>query len=206
MSSEGTFFVVDGPEGCGKSTQVRMLRDHLEDRGHSVTTVRDPGGTPVGERIRKILLHPNISEISPKTEMFLYLASRTQLVKDRIRPALEEGDIVISDRFFSSTFAYQGIAGGVGEDVVTELNEVATEGLEPEVLFLLDLPVEDGRERLEEEDRMEGKTEAYHRRVREGFSMMRNRYPERVISIDARQSIQEIGEKIVSEAKTRLSE
>lgn len=205
MTDKGRFFVVDGPDGCGKSTQVRKLQINLEKRGYEVKTVRDPGGTPVGEEIRQVLLNPKIDRMSVKSELFLYLASRTQLVQEEIIPALERGVHVISDRFFPSTFAYQGIAGNIGEEKTIALNEFATGDLVPDCTFLLDVSVEEGRSRLQSEtDRMEEKTDQYHMKVRKGFQRLRERYPDRTISIDGSQSIQYIAEYIVEEACNRL--
>ncbi len=170
----GRFVVIDGGEGCGKSTQIRLLAEHLQAQGKAITVTREPGGTPVGERIRDLLLDPAHPEMDPVTEVLLFCASRAQHCRELILPALERGEIVLCDRFSESTAAYQGFAGGLGFDLVRQVNDVATGGLEPDLLVILDIdPVEGLRrkagEHAHDADRIEKLSLGFHQRVREGF-------------------------------------
>ena len=168
------FIVIDGVEGCGKSTQINLLAEHLRAQGREVVVTHEPGGAPVGERIRELLLDPEYPEMTPLTEMMLFCASRAQHCEQVIRPALEAGRIVLCDRFASSTAAYQGYAGGLGLDTVEAVNAIATGGLEPDLLIILDLDPEIGLRRkfgddAQAADRIEEKSLEFHRKVREGF-------------------------------------
>lgn len=170
MNSRASFYVLDGPDGCGKTTQVKRLANYLRSTGRDVKTFTDPGGTPIGDRIRELLLDPQFSEMTSETELFLYMASRAQLVRQKLGPALEQGTTVVMDRFYHSSVAYQGYAGMIGRDHVLKMVEVAVGDIVPDLVFLLDLPAEKGLERTgTEPDRMEEKSLAYHREVRRGF-------------------------------------
>jgi len=167
----GGLIVFEGPEGAGKSTQLRLLADWLGQRGHDVVAVREPGGTIVGDEIRRILLDP-ASDIVPRTEALLFMASRAQLVEREIRPALDSGAIVLVDRFFLSTYAYQGDGRGLSEDELRAANRMSTSGLVPDRTLLLTLPPEDGLARAMrrgEHDRMERAELAFHQRVARAF-------------------------------------
>lgn len=164
--------VFEGPEGSGKSTQLRLLADWLGQRGHDVVAVREPGGTVVGDEIRRIVLDP-ASDIVPRAEALLFMASRAQLVEREIRPALDAGSIVLVDRFFLSTYAYQGDGRGLAEDDLRTANRMATSGLVPDRTLLLALPAEDGLARAVrrgERDRMERAELAFHERVSAAFT------------------------------------
>src|SRR3954471_18367609 len=155
--TRGILIVFEGPEGAGKSTQLRLLADWLWQRGHKVVAVREPGGTVIGDEIRRLLLDP-ASEMVPRTEALLFMASRAQLVEREIRPALDSGAIVLVDRFFLSTYAYQGDGRGLSEDELRAANRMSTSGLVPDRTLLLTLPPEDGLARAMrrgEHDRME---------------------------------------------------
>jgi len=166
----GKFIVVDGPDGAGKSTQVRLLGDWLAGQGLPVARVRDPGGTAIGEQIRGILLNTANGAMGVGCEMLLYLASRAQLYEECIGPALAAGKVVLSDRWVSSTCAYQGAAGGLGMEAVMRVAEAALPRTWPDLTVILDAPSEVGLGRIGRGwDRMEGKGPAFHRRVREAF-------------------------------------
>ena len=163
--------MLEGPEGAGKTTQLRLLADWLAARGLNVVAVREPGGTVVGDEIRRILLDP-ASDIVPRAEALLFMASRAQLVEREIRPALERGDVVLVDRFFLATYAYQGVGRGLPEGELQVANALATQGLKPDLTMLMMLPVEDGLSRAiqrGERDRMERAELAFHERVAHAF-------------------------------------
>ncbi len=173
--------MIDGPDGCGKSTQVKLLQTYLRKQSKRVLVVRDPGSTPISEGIRKILLNPCYKEMTPLTELFLYFASRAQLVEQVIKPSLRKDTIVICDRFLSSTIVYQGYAGNIGAKKVSDLWCLATGGFEhhsdrasePDITIILDVPPEKGFERIRNSrssnDRMEQKALLFHKKVRQGF-------------------------------------
>lgn len=166
----GRFVVLDGPDGCGKSTQTRMLADWLHGQGVATASFRDPGTTVIGEKIREILLSPAHEAMTTPTEVLLYMAARAQLWAEDIAPALEQGRCVLLDRWLSSTCAYQGYAGGFGMDTVVAIATDALERIWPDLTVVLDVDVETAAERLHRElDRMELKGQSYHRHVREGY-------------------------------------
>lgn len=179
----GKFIVFDGNEGCGKSTQARLLRDHLESRGQHVLLVHDPGATRIGELIRKILLNPDHTEMAMRCEMLLYMASRAQMMTEKIRPALAEGKVVISDRFVSSTLAYQLGGDGLTADEIRAVGKIAINNRWPDLTIILDLPVESSWARVRPKfslfpddptagmdlDRIEQRSMAYHETVRQNY-------------------------------------
>jgi dTMP kinase len=167
----GLLVVLEGPEGAGKTTQLRLLADCLGSHNQKVVAVREPGGTVVGDEIRRILLDPS-SDITPRAEALLFMASRAQLVEREIRPALESGAIVLVDRFFLATYAYQGVGRNLPERELQQANLMATQGLKPDLTMLLMLPVEQGLARAiqrGERDRMERAELAFHERVAHAF-------------------------------------
>ncbi len=180
------FFSFDGIDGVGKTTQIQLFREWLQSRGHSVVVCRDPGSTPLGERIRELLLARSEIALGMRAEMLLYMAARAQLVDEVIRPALSDRKSVIADRFLLANIAYQGYAGGLGRDVLCEVGRVATDGLTPTLTFLLDLdPVVAAQRRDREPDRMEQRGNEFLRRVRQGFLAEAERCPESIVVIDA---------------------
>lgn len=168
--SAGRFIVLDGPDGCGKSTHTRLLTDWLLARGAAAVRYRDPGATVIGERIREILLSPAHDAMTTPTEVMLYMAARAQLWAESIGPSLKAGQCVVLDRWLSSTCAYQGHAGGFGMDKVIAIASDALERVWPDLTIVLDVDLATATERLGGElDRMELKGDMYHRKVREGF-------------------------------------
>ncbi len=166
----GWFIVLDGPDGCGKSSQGRMLMDWLQGRDVAVVGFRDPGTTTIGEKIRDILLSRAHEAMTTPAEVLLYMASRVQLWAECIRPALQEGKCVVLDRWLSSTCAYQGYAGGFGVDKVIDIARDSLERVWPDLTIILDIDLKTAARRLNRElDRMEQKGDGYHARVREGF-------------------------------------
>jgi dTMP kinase len=164
------FIVLDGPDGCGKSTQAMLLVKWLTEQGVEVETFREPGGTAIGEKIREILLNPEHVAMSTQTEVMLYMAARVQLWNEKIKSALESGSCVVLDRWLSSTCAYQGWAGNFGVDNIIKLATDCLEKPWPDLTIILDVDLETAAKRLDSQlDRMEQKSEGYHQKVREGF-------------------------------------
>ncbi len=185
----GLFLSFEGGEGSGKSLQTRNLTRWLEERGREVVLTREPGGTPAGERIRDILLHAKETPLAPEAQVLLYSAARAQLVRDVIRPALDAGRIVIADRYFDSTLAYQGYGHGVSLDAIRDVTALAVAGLVPERTFLLDVPVETGLGRsgwhaAAKWDRFEVLATDFHERVREGYRRLAAADPRRWIVVN----------------------
>lgn len=194
------FLSLDGIDGVGKSTQMRLLVDRLEAQGRRVVTCRDPGSTPLGESLRELLLHSGDDRpIGPRAEMLMYMAARAQLVDEVIRPALQSGACVVSDRYLMANLVYQAHAGGLSREAVAAVGAVATDNVMPDRVFLLDLdPEAADKRRGREPDRMESRGSEYRRRLREGFLAEAKADPQRVTVIDATQSIEAIHEAIRS--------
>ncbi|MCK4960638.1 MAG: dTMP kinase [Planctomycetes bacterium] len=194
----GRFIVLDGPDGCGKSTQTDRLCRWLKGQGATAATFRDPGATAVGEKIREILLDPVHESMGADVEVLLYMAARAQLWKEKIGPALERGECVVMDRWISSTCAYQGCAGGFGVEKVIRLGGDCLERVWPDVTIILDVDPDTAKGRMDRElDRMEQKGADYHRRVREGFLELA-RTVDSVVKVDATDSIEAVHENIIS--------
>ena len=187
------FYSFDGIDGAGKSTQLNLFCEHLRAAGEEVVVCRDPGSTPLGERIREIVLHADESvSIGGRTEMLLYMAARAQLVEEVIRPALATGQTVVSDRYLLANVVYQGHAGGLDVDELWQVGAVATGGLAPDLTFLLDMPEELAAARLGSDlDRMESRGDEYRRKLRAGFLAEAERN-ERIIVVAADREIDEI--------------
>jgi dTMP kinase len=194
------FLSLDGVDGAGKSTQCRLLADALRRAGWDVVQCVDPGGTKIGQELRDILLGSRHA-IAVRCEALLFMASRAQLVAEVIRPALEAGIAVISDRFLLANVVYQGHAGGLDVDTLWTVGHLATGGLEPDRTFVLDLPLDVARQRRKASaDRMESRGEEFFIRVREGFLTEARRQPERIRVIDATASVEGIHAEIVRQA------
>ena len=189
----GALLTFEGVEGSGKSTQVERLAVHLRGLGLSVLVSREPGGTDIGERIRAVLLDPDAAAMDGRTELFLYLASRNQHVREKLMPALRAGTVIILDRFSESSLAYQGGGRELGERVVSRLNKLATAGLRPDLTILVDLPVEVGRRRKEGSrlDRLERERVEFHQRVRDSYIRLARRAPKRIRIVDGTRPAEE---------------
>lgn len=197
---------LEGPEGSGKSTQARLLADRLRKTGREVVETKEPGGTPVGEVIREVLLHRAV-HISPVVEMLLYSASRAALVREVIGPALQRGAIVITDRFADASRVYQGVAGGLPALQVELITSVATGGLEPDLTLILDLDPVLGLRRADTRgqlDRLESKDLTYHQRVQQGYLDLARANPDRCVVVDAQASEEAVASVIWSVVRERL--
>lgn len=200
----GRFIVLDGPDGCGKSTQSRMLVDWLHGQGVQTVGFRDPGTTAIGEKIREILLSPAHEAMTTPTEVLLYMAARVQLWSERIGPALREGQCVLMDRWLSSTCAYQGHAGGFGVDKVLAVAEVSLERVWPDLTIILDVDLKTAARRLNRElDRMERKGDGYHRLVREGFLKLAEGRPDFAV-VDAGADPEAVHKQVVASVQKLL--
>ena len=197
---KGIFITFEGIDGCGKSTQCELLKDYLKANKKDFIFVREPGGTVIGERIREILLDKKNTQMTARTELLLFEAARAQITDEVIKPALEEGKIVLCDRFFDSSSAYQGMARGMGMDFVAGLNMAATGGLKPDVTFFFDISAEEALERRgkrgEASDRIELAGLKFQEDVRRGYLELAKSSEGRVITIDASRGIDEIFEVV----------
>ena len=196
MTTHAPFIVLDGIDGTGKSTQSRMLVDWLHDRGIAAIRTSDPGSTPVGDKLRAILLDAN-SEISLRAEAMLFMASRAELVEKIIRPTLANGIVVISDRFTLANVVYQGHAGGLDAEDLWRIGHFVTCGVEPDITYVLDLPVEQAEVRRgRAADRMEARDYAFRERVREGFLYEARLQPEKIQIFDASGSVDALQQRL----------
>lgn len=205
MSSRGLFITVEGIDGCGKSTQARLIAAAFEAAGHDVLRLREPGGAKISEQIRAILLDPANAEMGDVCELLLYEAARAQLVHQVIRPALAAGKTVVCDRFYDSTTAYQAFADGLDRNMVSQANELAVDGCRPDLTLVFDLPVEDALRRRsgrEAEDRLELKGMEFQERVAAGFRAVAADEPDRAKLIDAGGSIAEVFSGVAAELRS----
>ena len=196
MAKRGLFITFDGPEGCGKSTHSRLIVEYLRSKGKKVTHTREPGGTKIGEGIRRLLLDQRNKGMSVTTEAFLYLAARTQIVNQVILPALKKGRIVVCDRFQDATVVYQGYAGGLDITMLDKLGKIATAGIKPDLSIFLDIDTKLGLKRAGIKDRIEAKSIAFHRKVRKGYLALAKKEPSRIKVIKNEESIGKTQEKI----------
>jgi len=214
-TGKGRFISLEGGEGAGKSTQVRLLCDRLREAGRTVVQTREPGGTPGAESIRSLLVTGDGDKWDPMTEALLHFAARRSHVETLIRPALEDAKWVISDRFSDSTMAYQGYAQGLGRDAVTELGQLAIDGFKPDLTIILDIPAGEGLARVDQrhsavdaatvEDRYERMGDAFHKTLRDAFLDIAEREPERCVIVDARGTPEEVGEAIWKAVAARFA-
>jgi dTMP kinase len=190
----GVFITFEGVEGSGKSTQAKRLARDLEQRGIDCILSREPGGTGIGESIRSLLLDPDNNLMDARTELFLYLASRNQHVREKVLPAVREGKVVVLDRYAESSVAYQGGGRGLGEKLVSRLNRLATAALRPDLTILVDVPIAVGRKRKRtaELDRVEQERVEFHERVRNSYLRMARRAPKRIRLLDGTKPEEEL--------------
>ena len=205
--SAGLFVTLEGGEGAGKSTVLEALHRHLEDGGRRVTSTREPGGTELGERIRKLLLDSGPMAMTPTAEMLLMFAAREQNLTEVVRPALAGGEVVLCDRFTDATFAYQGAGRGLGEAPVARLAGLIHGDLQPDLTLLLDLPVAEGFARIAgagPRDRMESESVAFYERVRAAYHERARAEPERFVVLDARAEPETVAERAIEALNARL--
>ncbi|MDQ7849655.1 MAG: dTMP kinase [Armatimonadota bacterium] len=208
----GFFITLEGPDGAGKSTQGRLLEAYLRGAGVDVLSTREPGGTPIGERIRQILLDTNHAEMAAETEMLLFAAARAQLVRQVVRPALDGGTTVLSERYVDASLAYQGYGRGLDLGLVRAVNEAATGGLLPDLTVLLDIDPEVGlhrawtaaREGTRGGDRLEREALAFHQRVRAGFLELARESPKRFVVVDAQDDVERVHQAVVQAVRELL--
>ncbi len=208
----GFFITLEGGEGTGKSTQIKLLADLLAAKGHEIVTTREPGGTPEAEKIRDLLVHRDGGDWTPVAESLLFFAARNMHIEKRIKPEMNAGKVVISDRFTDSTRAYQSYGHTIEPDFIESLVQLTIGGFEPDLTFILDLEVKTGLaragKRLDQdnsgEDRFEQLDTGFHERLRQGFLEIAARYPERCVVIDANRSIDDIAAEIGAIALERL--
>lgn len=205
----GLFITFEGPDGAGKTTQFNRLSQYLKQQGFDPIVTREPGGTPIGEKIRELLLDTENKEMDPAAEMLLYAASRAQHVSQVIKPALEMGKIVLCDRFVDSSAAYQGVGRGLGIETVEAVNLPALHGIEPDLTLFFNLSPEEGLKRRfrdsQKGDRLEQEQMDFHQKVYRGFCILRDRYPQRIREIDASQSEENIFRVVLEAVKQLIS-
>jgi len=192
----GWFISLEGIEGAGKTTQTRLLADWLTQKGYGVLITHEPGGTPLGQSLRQLLLH---HQLPHRTELLLYAADRATHVTDVLKPALQSNKIVLCDRYTDSTIAYQGWGRGVEVTLIEQMNQVATEGLTPDLTLWLDVPVAVGLARAKGRgalDQMERESLAFHERVRQGYQHLNSQYPERMVRIAAELPVEQVFQQI----------
>ena len=203
------FITLEGPEGSGKTSAIKLVREALEQMGHEIIMTREPGGTPISEQIRNVILDKDKTAMDSRTEALLYAASRRQHLVEKIWPALKEGKIVFCDRYLDSSLSYQGYARGLGIDDILKVNEYATEGTYPDITFLFDIDPELGLERINknkdrEVNRLDVEKLSFHQKVREGYLILSKRFPDRYIVIDASKPLEEVSSNVLKEILNRL--
>ncbi|GAP62495.1 dTMP kinase [Ardenticatena maritima] len=207
----GLFITFEGPEGAGKTTVIRAVAEHLRQRGYNVVLTREPGGTPIGDQIRTVLLSPDNNAMHPETELLLFSAARAQHVRERILPALEEGAIVLCDRFADSTLAYQGYGRGLDLPALHAITQFATGGLTPDLTILLDIDPAQGLARRRaasaqgaEWNRIDNDELALHQRVREGYLRLAAENPERWVVVDASAPVDDVIAQVIAAIEEHL--
>ena len=203
----GVFITFEGGDGAGKTTQIEMLRNWLERQGHTVVVTREPGGTDIGVELRNIVLHHR-GFLAPRAEALLYAADRAHHIHTIVRPALERGDVVVQDRYFDSSVAYQGAGRVLSEEEVRDLSLWATEHLMPQLTVVLDIPADIARERRDSDnrvfDRLEAEADDFHERVRQAYHRLADAEPERFLMIDGQRPVDDIHAEVVSRVSALL--
>lgn len=195
---QGLFITFEGPDGCGKTTQMKLLAEYFEKKGKEVVLTREPGGKGLGEKVREILLNYD-GEVSDRCESFLFLADRAQNIDIIVNPAVKEGKIVLCDRHIDSTVTYQGYGRGLNIDRINMLNNLATNGKKPDLTLVFDVDVETSMKRVgKEKDRMESAGIDFHNRVRKGYLELAKQEPKRIKVLDATKSIEEIHKDVIN--------
>ena len=207
----GLFISIEGTDGSGKTTQIKLLEKYLKDKGFYVVCTREPGGNPISEKIREIIIDKENTEMTAVTEALLYAAARAQHVSNDIMPILNDGGIVISDRFLDSSLVYQGYARGLGIKTVKDINRYAVDGLEPDMTFFLRLKPQDGINRKKNQDkheldRMESEDEKFHTMVYSGYMQLARRNKKRIHVVDALKSVEDIHAEIVGAVERLFKE
>lgn len=203
------FITFEGGEGSGKTTCINRVVETLKQQGRDIVLTREPGGTPISEEIRNVILDKKNTDMDPRTEALLYAASRRQHIIQKILPSLKEGKIVISDRFLDSSLAYQGVARGLGIDEIYKVNQYATEGLEPDITFFFDIIPEEGLKRIaanagREVNRLDVEKLSFHHDVRNAFLELAKRFPNRIVIIDASKDRDGVYNDVMNEINKRL--
>lgn len=204
LSSRGLLITLEGGDGAGKTTQANLLYGYLAEQGLSCLLTREPGGTPIGERIRELLLDLRYTEMVAECESLLYAAARAQHVRQVILPALDEGRVVLCDRFVDSSLAYQGYGAGVNLGFLREVNRLATAGIVPHLTIVLDLDPVAGRQRGRIKDRIEHRDLVFHRRVRNGFLALAREEPQRMVVIPAEPPPEEVHRQVLAAVERLL--
>ncbi|PAE22929.1 dTMP kinase [Bacillus sp. 7894-2] len=206
---KGKFITFEGPEGAGKTTIIDMLATNLAKEGYQVLQTREPGGIEIAEQIRSVILDKKNTKMDPRTEALLYAAARRQHLAEKVKPALDEGSIILCDRFIDSSLAYQGYARGLGIEEVYSINSFAIEGMMPELTLYFDIDPEAGLERINqhkgrEVNRLDLEKLDFHHKVREGYLKLMELYPERIFKIDASKPLEEVYQQAVTKLKERI--
>ena len=206
----GIFITIEGPDGSGKTTALQQVVPRLQhEMNRHVVATREPGGSPIAEKLRPLILDPSHTDMDSRTEALLYAASRRQHLIEKVLPVLESGDVIFCDRFVDSSIAYQGYARGIGEEGIREINEFATEGIEPDVTLYIDVPAEVGIQRIHanlderEYNRLDQEKLAFHEKVRAGYQHLAQANPERIVVVDGTMSRESVAEACYHIIKNR---
>lgn len=204
------FITLEGPEGSGKTSAIKIVKEKLEKEGYQIVMTREPGGTPISEQIRNVILDKNNTAMDYRTEALLYAASRRQHLVEKVWPSVREGKLVICDRYLDSSLAYQGFARGLGIEDILNVNMYATEGTFPNLTLLFDLPPEVGLARISanadrEVNRLDLEKITFHEKVRNGYLALAQRFPERYVIIDATQPLEKVASDALNAIKERLT-
>jgi dTMP kinase len=207
---KGIFITIEGPDGSGKTTILQMLAQNLANEGYEVVATREPGGIEIAEQIRKVILDPENTAMDSRTEALLYAAARRQHLAEKVKPALEEGKVVLCDRFVDSSLAYQGYARGLGIDEVYSINQFAIENMMPEMTLYFDVAPEIGLERINknkgrEVNRLDLEKLEFHQKVREGYLILANRFSERIVKVDASKDLNTVYEQAEAQIKELIN-